>query len=144
MAIAFQVTFDCADPATLAEFWTKMLDYKVDDPPKGFADWPSALKAWGVPEADWNKASAIVDPDGKGPRVFFQRVPEEKVVKNRVHLDLRVSGDQTAAPDEKKKRVDEAVIRAESFGAKKLWPKEEMGLYWVVMQDPAGNEFCLS
>ena len=92
MATAFQVVLDCADPGSLAEFWATALHYQVQEPPEGFATWEDALVAWGVPESEWNSRSAVVDPDGTGPRVFFQQVPEPKQVKNRVHLDLHVGG----------------------------------------------------
>src|SRR6266545_8389992 len=92
MAIPIQVTFDCADPERVASFWAEALGYKLQDPPEGYANWPDFLTAIGVREAEWNKASAIVDPEGRGPRIYFQRVPESKVVKNRVHLDVTVGG----------------------------------------------------
>ena len=99
MATAVQVVIDCADPGALADFWATALHYKVQDPPEGFATWEDALVAWGIPESAWNDRSAVVDPDGAGPRVFFQRVPEPKQVKNRVHLDLNVGGGLQADPE---------------------------------------------
>ena len=89
MAKEIQVTFDCADPAALAEFWAAALDYEVQGPPPGFDTWPDALTAWGVPEDQWNSKSAIIDPEGKGSRIYFQRVHEGNTVKNRVHHDVR-------------------------------------------------------
>jgi Glyoxalase-like domain len=143
MAIPVQVTFDCADPGRVASFWAEALGYKLQDPPVGYASWPDFLTAIGVPEADWNKASAIVDPEGRGPRIYFQRVPEAKVVKNRVHLDVNVGGGHGTPADERHARVDAAVERLCGIGATKLRPYEEHGEYWVVMQDIEGNEFCL-
>jgi len=87
MATNIQVVFDCADPARLAEFWAVALGYAPQPPPTGFASWQEWLTAQGVPESEWNSANAVIDRDGKGPRIYFQRVPESKVVKNRVHLD---------------------------------------------------------
>ena len=84
-----QVTFDCADPGAVAEFWAEVLGYQVQPPPDGFDSWPAALEAFGVPEDEWNSKSAILPLEGDGPRIFFQRVPEGKTVKNRVHLDVR-------------------------------------------------------
>ncbi len=101
------------------------------------------LTAIGVPEAEWNRASAIVDPEGRGPRIYFQQVPEPKVVKNRVHLDVNVGGGPGISTDERRTRVDAAIERLCDLGATKLRPYEENGEYWVVMQDPEGNEFCL-
>jgi hypothetical protein len=143
MTIAFQVTFDCLDPARLAEFWAAALGYELDAPPEGFATWPEALAAWGVPESEWNSASAVVDPAGNGPRVFLQRVPEPRSVKNRVHLDLRMS-DVTAPLDTRRTQVREAVPRLVELGASESHEVEKMGSYWVVMHDPEGNEFCVT
>ena len=67
MATAVQVTFDSADPDRLASFWATTLNYKKQDPPEGFASWEQFLSAQGIPESEWNSASAIVDPDGVGP-----------------------------------------------------------------------------
>src|SRR4051794_31425872 len=91
MARDVQITFDCADPAALAAFWAEALCYQVQGPPEGFDSWEQALDALGVPPEKRNDASAVVDPDGSGPRLFFQRVPEGKQAKNRVHLDVRAA-----------------------------------------------------
>src|SRR5215217_7604023 len=91
MAREVQVTFDCSDPARLSAFWAQALGYRVQDPPAGFDSWEQALEAFGVPPEARNDASAVVDPEGSGPRVFFQRVPEGKDAKNRVHLDVRAA-----------------------------------------------------
>ena len=64
-----------------------------------------------MPESEWNSISAVVDPDGVGPRLFFQRVPEPKVGKTRVHLDLNVGGGHDVPVEERKVRVDAAAQR---------------------------------
>jgi len=143
LATPIQVTFDCADPDRLATFWATALDYGKQDPPPGYATWPAYLAALGIPEDQWNSASAIIDPEGRGPRIYFQRVPEPKVVKNRVHLDLNVGGGQQIPLQERRARVDAEVDRLRGAGATLLRPVEEHGEYWVVMADPEGNEFCL-
>ncbi len=143
MAVSIQVTFDCADPDRLASFWAGALGYQKQAPPEGFASWEDWLRAHHVPEDQWNSASAIVDPDGQGPRIFFQRVPEPKTVKNRVHLDVNVGGGAGSAPQERRQRVDAAVERLVAAGGTRVRAVEERGEYWVVMQDPEGNEFCL-
>ena len=84
----FQVTFDCAAPERVARFWCEALGYVVPPPPQGFADWNDFDRA--LPAEKQGSAFACVDPTGVGPRLFFQRVPEGKSVKNRVHLDIRV------------------------------------------------------
>jgi hypothetical protein len=143
MATGFQVTFDCADPDRLARFWAAALGYKLQDPPAGFASWPAWLADQGIPEALWNSRGALVDPDGHGPRIFFQQVPEPKTVKARVHLDVNVGGGHDTALEERKRRVDAEAERLVGLGATRRHPTQERGEYWVVMQDPEGNEFCL-
>ena len=143
MAIPVQVTFDCADPDRLAHFWADLLGYRLDPPPPGYESWEAWLREQGIPEADWNMASAVSDPDGQGPRIFLQRVPEAKVVKNRVHLDVNVGGPRGTPADERRVAVDAAVDRAIQLGATKLRLVEERGERHYVMQDPEGNEFCL-
>jgi len=86
-----QITFDCADPGGLAEFWAEALGYQLQPPPEGFDSWDAALAAFGVPREQWNSRSAILPIEGTHPRIFFQRVPEGKTVKNRVHLDVRAA-----------------------------------------------------
>ncbi|MFG1852115.1 VOC family protein [Actinomadura geliboluensis] len=144
MARDVQITFDCADPAALAAFWAEALGYRLQDPPGGFATWDEALEAMGVPPENRNDASAVVDPDGAGPRLFFQRVPEPKRVKNRVHLDVR------AAPglqgDDRMAALEAEADRLVSHGAARLRrhePAPPLGAGHIIMADPEGNEFCL-
>ena len=89
MSLEFQVVFDCRDADVLADFWAIALERIVQPPPPGFDSWPAFLEAQGAPVPPQGSVSAIVDPDGDGPRILFQRVPEAKAVKNRVHLDVR-------------------------------------------------------
>lgn len=133
MAYRVQVTFDCADPARLAAFWASALGYVIQPPPEGYADWPAFLAEIGVPESLWDSRSACVDPEGAGPRLFFQKVPEGKSVKNRVHLDVNVGHD----------RVDAEVERLVGEGASVVRRVEEGPERWVVLNDPEGNELCL-
>ena len=142
MATRVQVVIDCADPSRLAAFWALALGYQEQAPPEGYATWEDALRAWEVPEDQWNSRSAVVDPDGVGPRLFFQQVPEGKVVKNRVHLDINVATG-IADPDERRRVIGAEVSRLTDAGASTLWEKEERVEHWVVMQDPEGNEFCV-
>ena len=76
MATGIQVVFDCADPLKQAGFWAEALHYRFPEPPAGFGSWHEWAAAQGVPEEHRNDFAAIEDPDGKGPRVFFQKVPE--------------------------------------------------------------------
>jgi hypothetical protein len=141
VATGVQIVFDCADPDKLATFWAAALHYKIHDPPPGFDRWEAFLKAQGIPEKDWNSASAVVDPDGAGPRIYFQQVPEAKTVKNRVHLDLNVGGPRNAPPDERRRRVDAEVERLVQLGARTSRTVDERGEYFVNLFDPERNEF---
>jgi Glyoxalase-like domain len=143
MAVKVQVVMDCHDPDALAHFWAEALAYQLDPPPQGFASWQDWLRANNIPESDWNAASAIHDPEGAGPRVYFQRVPEGKTVKNRVHLDLNVGGSRQDPMEERKRRIDAEAERLMGLGARRLRSFEERGEYWVTLQDPEGNEFDL-
>jgi len=143
MAREVQVTFDCGDPAALAEFWATALGYVVQPPPEGFDTWDAALAAWGVPEDRRNDRSAVVDPDASGPRVFFQRVPEGKAAKNRVHLDVRAAPGLTG--EARMQALEDACTALTAVGATRLQRFEPAGIDagHLVMQDPEGNEFCL-
>lgn len=138
-----QVVIDCADPASLARFWAAALaprGYAVPAPPGGAADWPSFLAAQGVPPERWNDASAL-EAHGH-PRIFFQRVDEPKTVKNRVHLDLLAGGGPSVPVERQRERVSAEVQRLTALGARRVEEHTEMGVHWVVMLDPEGNEFC--
>ncbi|GAA4407822.1 VOC family protein [Fodinibacter luteus] len=139
-----QVVIDAADPGALSAFWAQALagrGYAVPGPPGDFADWPAFLAANGVPPQRWNDASAI-EADGQ-PRIFFQRVPEPKTVKNRVHLDLLAGGGPSVPLEEQRARVAEEVARLEGLGATRVEEHADLGVHWVVMRDPEGNEFCV-
>ncbi|TDD91444.1 VOC family protein [Actinomadura darangshiensis] len=144
MAREIQVTFDCADPAALSAFWAEVLGYRLQDPPGGFETWDQALEAMGVPPENRNDASAVLDPEGAGPRLFFQRVPEGKQAKNRVHLDVR------AAPglqgEARMAALEAEAERLTARGATRLAryePDPPLQFGNIVMADPEGNEFCL-
>ena len=144
MSRTVQVTFDAADPGALAEFWNEVLGYRFDAPPSGFATWDEALDHFGVPQEARNNASASVDPDERGPRLFFLKVPEGKTAKNRVHLDVR------AAPglqgDERMAALEAECERLTALGGRRVHrydPAPPLDAGHIVMADPEGNEFCL-
>lgn len=143
MGVQFQVTFDSADPAALAAFWAEALHYMLQPPPEGFDSWDAALEAWGVPPEQRNDRSALVDPDGVGPRIYIQKVPEPKTAKNRVHLDLRAAAGRP--PGEREQALEAECERLTALGARMLYRLEPDGInqLCIVMQDPEGNEFCL-
>ncbi|HZU13800.1 MAG TPA: VOC family protein [Chloroflexota bacterium] len=119
------VVFDCAHPAALARFWAAVLGFTL----RPYDDAELArLRSLGLtPETDPN---VVLDPPGPGPTIWFNRVPEPKAGKNRVHIDIKLDG-------------LEDVERLVSLGARILRPpdgarREE----WFIMADPEGNEFC--
>jgi catechol 2,3-dioxygenase-like lactoylglutathione lyase family enzyme len=124
------VVFDCRDAAPLARFWAAALGWSVAPYDQ---DELERLATKGIydPEED---PSVMVEPpeDSDLPILFFTEVPEEKVVKNRVHLDL--AGDGPLEPE---------VERLEGLGAHVRNWAEEDGRIWCVMLDPEGNEFCV-
>ncbi|GAB2774900.1 VOC family protein [Terrabacter koreensis] len=137
----FQVTFDCADPERVARFWCEVLGYVVPPPPPGFGSWKEFDSS--LPEESQGGAYACVDPEGVGPRLFFQRVPEGKVVKNRVHLDVRVGTGLRG--DERVAVLEAECARLEALGAsrQRLLLADGINESCLVMQDVEGNEFCL-
>jgi Glyoxalase-like domain len=141
MAIPIQVVFDCADPPVVARFWADALGYQLVGPPEPSAEWLAFLHEHGIPEERWNDASAIVDPGGTGPRIYFQRVPEPKAVKNRLHLDVNAGGPPGTPPAERRARVDEAAARLAASGATFVAAGTQYDEYCVNMLDPEGNEF---
>lgn len=143
MATEVQVVLDCADPDRMARFWSEALGYQLQDPPAGYPTWEAFLRDIGVPKEDWNSASALVDPLGRGPRIFLQRVLEPKSAKNRMHLDLNVGGSPGTAAQERRQRVTAEVERLVALGATQLYEQAERGEFWVIMQDPEQNEFCV-
>jgi len=141
MTVGVQISFDAGEPARLGAFWAELLGYVEQPPPDGFGSWQETLEAWGVPEDQRDSAYAIVDPAGAGPRLFFQRVPEAKSAKNRMHLDVNVGAGRPA--EERTAHVRAEAGRAVSLGATQVRVEEQRGEFWVVLQDPEGNEFCL-
>jgi hypothetical protein len=137
----FQVTFDCAEPERVARFWCEVLGYVVPPPPKGFAAWEDFDRS--LPAERQGSAFACVDPSGVGPRLYFQRVPEGKVVKNRVHLDVRVGTGLVG--EERLATLEAECARLVALGAKlvQVLYADEHNESCIAMQDIEGNEFCL-
>jgi hypothetical protein len=136
-----QVTFDCAEPERVARFWCEVLGYVVPPPPEGFASWDDFDRA--LPPEDQGSWFACVDPTGAGPRLFFQRVPEGKVVKNRLHLDVRAG--TGLAGEERVAALEAECARLVALGAVRvrLLRADGDNESCLVMQDIEGNEFDL-
>jgi hypothetical protein len=138
-----QVVFDAADPAKLASFWKVALRYDYEAPPEGYASWEDFGHAIGLPEERFGDQASLIDPAGEGPRIYFQRVPEGKTAKNRVHLDVRVAGREVRG-DQRQRLVEEQVARLAAAGATEAWRVSDPRGSCVVMRDPEGNEFCVA
>jgi Glyoxalase-like domain len=149
--LTFQVTFDARDPHAQARFWAQVLHYEVEDQ----HDLVSTLLDQGVVgdddvvEVDGRKAFKVgagISAPGDGPtggthpRVLFMGVPEEKQVKNRVHLDVRVPG---SGEDGGMAVLEAEAARLEELGAKELYRHDEADGRWITMADPEGNELCV-
>lgn len=139
----FQVTFDAAEPAALAGFWCEALAYELEPPPPGYESWDDFAEEVGIAQEERDRYAAAIDPGGRGPRLFFQKVPEPKTAKNRVHLDVDVGGGREVAEEERRARVARAAARLVEHGARIVREHDEHGSHWMVMLDPEGNEFCL-
>jgi hypothetical protein len=136
-----QVTFDCAEPVRVARFWCEVLGYVEPPAPEGFATWEEFDRT--LPPEERGAWFACSDPTGVGPRLFFQRVPEGKVVKNRVHLDVRVGTGLVG--DERLAVLEAECARLLALGAARvrLMLADDENESCLVMQDVEGNEFCL-
>ncbi|WP_280380250.1 VOC family protein [Nocardia wallacei] len=147
MTTRYQVVIDTPDPNELARFWAEALGYVVENHTpllRRMVDTAELEADRVVRVADrlhWLDFAAIcepraeVDPEtgiARGDRIVFQRVPEPKTAKNRLHLDLEVGPDRRAAE----------VARLEQLGARRLYDGN-LGGAWTTMADPHGNEFCV-
>uniref|UniRef100_A0AAU2K1Z2 VOC family protein n=1 Tax=Streptomyces sp. NBC_00049 TaxID=2903617 RepID=A0AAU2K1Z2_9ACTN len=137
----FQVTFDCAEPERVARFWCEVLGYVVPPPPEGFATWDDYDRS--LPPERQGAGFVCVDPTGVGPRMYFQRVPEGKAGKNRVHLDVRVGSGLVG--EERLATLVAECTRLVALGAvrERLLRADGVNESCIVMQDIEGNEFCL-
>jgi hypothetical protein len=141
-ALAFQLVIDCREPHELADWWAETLRWDVEEQDETFIR--SMVDQGEASMADttthrgrlvWASGSALNPPTGAagGPRILFQQVPEGKAVKNRLHLDLRLPGDDV------ERFRDELVAR----GARVLHTGRQGPHTWTTMAEPEGNEFCV-
>lgn len=138
MAVRIDLTLDCANPTRLAEFWKLALGYEDEPPPAPFVTREEWLRQFGPPEDDDEDGAWLHDPAGVGPRLSLLQVPEPKVAKNRLHMDLRVAGQ--GSDDERWARITEVVDRLTAVGVTVLG---EFPGHHVVLADPEGNELCI-
>ena len=144
MAVSYQLVIDCASPDPLAHFWAEALHYVVEPPPTGFDSWDDYYRSIGVPEDELGiGVDSIVDPNGEGPRIWFQVVPESKSIKNRLHIDVRASGGHGTSLESRRELIEAEAARLVALGATRLRTasEEDLDHYAVSMADPEGNEF---
>jgi hypothetical protein len=141
MAFDLQVVVDSTAPHELADWWAEALGWQVEAQDEAFIERMVSIGAASEAETMrhrgalvWSLGAAITSPEPGRPRVLFQRVPESKTVKNRLHLDVRVGPEAREAE----------VARLLSLGATELWRGAQGPMEWVTMADPQGNEFCVA
>lgn len=140
MVVRVDLTFDCVRAAVLAEFWKLALGYVDEPPPAPFVSREEWVASFGdLAEDDGGGGAWLCDPAGVGPRLSLLEVPEPKVAKNRLHLDVRVGKD--GSPEEVWARVEAKVAQVVAAGASVL---AVVGTHHVVLADPEGNEFCVA
>ena len=144
MTIAWTLTVDCADPALLAAFWKRALGYRDRPAPVGFSSWEVWFEQLGVAEAEWNDGAYIDDPEGKSPGISFLKVPEGKIAKNRMHIDIQAGGGRSESVKKRWPKVLATVADLVAAGAVVVGQYDADGQPdHVVMTDPEGNEFCV-
>ena len=107
------IVIDCNDIEVMTNFWCAALRYQ--------------------PRGDAGHYRSIVAPDNDEPRIIMQRVPEKRIGKNRLHIDIHVDD------------IEGEAIRIVGLGARRIvtTPIDEVGSRWIRMLDPEGNEFCI-
>ncbi|MBV7668490.1 VOC family protein [Streptomyces halstedii] len=139
MTAGFDLTLDCADAQLLAAFWRTALGYVDEPPPPPFATRAEWFAHFDLPEDESVDDGAwLCHPEGRGPRLSILKVPEPKVAKNRLHIDVRVPGH--GSPDERWARIEAESARLVAAGGTVL---ERFDGHHVTMADPEGNEFCV-
>jgi glyoxalase superfamily protein len=145
--VFWQLTIDANDPGLLARFWAQALGYQPAPPAEPDTTWHQHYRARLGAEAAFD--NRLFDPAGLRPPVWFQQVPETKAGKNRLHLDLYPTGRDNALPQERRVEMVEAKV-AELVGLGARVQRRDRDddpddpIYYVVMHDPEGNEFCVS
>jgi hypothetical protein len=146
MVYDIHIVFDCADVDKVSRFWQTALEGYTypgpggpdGSPPEGFESWEAWADAHDIPADQRDAARTIIDTSGHGrPDIFFLKVPEGRTVKNRLHLDIKVS--KGLPPDQVRARQDAEAERLVAAGA----TIAEYVEGHFIMQDVEGNEFCV-
>ena len=145
--VFWQLTIDANDPPVLARFWAQALGYQPTHPAEPETTWHAHYRARLEEDAAFD--DRLFDPAGLRPPIWFQEVPEEKAGKNRLHLDLYPTGRDNALPMQRRIEIVEAkvaeLIRLGASAQRRTrYDDPEDPIYYVVMHDPEGNEFCVS
>ncbi|MFE7508639.1 VOC family protein [Promicromonospora sp. NPDC057488] len=144
MTTDWTITIDCLDVRALRAFWMLALGYVERPPPSGWDSWEDWMAAQGVPEDEWHDGAYLADPEGRLPGLSLLRVPEPKTAKNRVHLDLQVSGGRSVEPALREERIRAKVAELVAAGGTVAWESPgAAGLDHVTVRDPEGNELCV-
>ena len=142
----WQLTVDANNPALLAGFWARALGYRPVPPAEPETTWHRHYRARLGQEAAFE--DRIFDPAGLRPPLWFQQVPEAKAGKNRLHLDLYPTGRDLALPLERRAEIVEAAVAelvalGASVERRVRQDAPDDPVYFAVMHDPEGNEFCV-
>src|SRR4051812_32891092 len=142
----WQLTIDANDPARLARFWGQALGYQPAPPESDTTWWAHYRGRLGGHDAFDDR---IFDPEGRKPPLWFQEVPESKAGKNRLHLDLYPTArDNSLSQERRVELVDAKAAELVALGATiKHRIRDDNPAdpeYYLVLQDPEGNEFCIS
>ena len=125
-----------------------MLGYEVQSAPDGFATWNDWYLSVGLPAEELDLtgdgADRLFDPSGRGPKIWFQPVPEAKQVKNRLHIDVYVTGGRSTPIEERRRVVDARVAELLALGATIDHTDNGDDHHHVTLRDPEGNEFCVA
>jgi hypothetical protein len=143
----WQLTIDANDPARLARFWGHALGYQPVPPTEPDTTWHRHYRARLGDQAAFD--NRLFDPAGLRPPLWFQEVPESKAGKNRLHLDLYPTGrDNSLSLQRRIEIVDAKVTELVELGATVQHQTRHDDptdpVYFVVLHDPEGNEFCVS
>jgi hypothetical protein len=140
MATRIQVVFAATDPERLAAFWRTALNYGPEPPPPGFDTWDAFADAHGIDLTAGSDIDSAIDPDGVGPRLLFERdTPRASGV---VHLDVNAAAGKSSVT-ERKPLVDAECERLVAAGGTKTRVVDREDQYWIEMEDPEGNWFCV-
>ena len=143
----WQVAFDANDPGLLASFWEKALGYHLAPPAASDTTWDAHYRARLVDASTYE--DRLFHPTGEGPPIWFQKVPDVKAGKNRLHLDLYPTArDDDLQLEQRIEIVEAKVAELIALGARVSRRTRDDDpddvVYYVVMNDPEGNEFCVS